>query len=427
MFIKQNTLLVYNIPKDFRSKHLRRFFHLSIESNHFKCFHFRHRKAQYLSTKEINFEAGTYTCIIKLMKESLVEKFLDHYNTRPWNEDNVESCKIYHLNVKSENVATDCDKNDGKTLDLDDLYHNIVKTIPEMRPSKLLKNGNVGTPLSHFIQLIRDCSLPPSLLPKLGIHLQNLSIKRKHSCIAWNYNDQPFDHVNKKVYSDIESEYITEVDDEEEEEWDRYAMVTDDPSKLEPRERHFEQKTEVVWEKGGPGLVWHMDLNYWEQFEEEAEREVDDWDVDFEEGDFRSNPVLKDDYRTFYKKDECLKKPYSRSKVKSNFHDEWNSISVYATPIIEDFDDQTSKKANIFRQPKIDSKLKKSKNKSDGKMGCFEEYSNHYGSKIMKKHGWKKGKGLGQSGDGIKDAILADGQFSSDKRGVGYINEKKLF
>jgi hypothetical protein len=38
---------------------------------------------------------------------------------------------------------------------------------------------------------------------------------------------------------------------------------------------------QVVWEKGGPGLVWYTDAFYWDQQEPDTdEKWADDWDVD---------------------------------------------------------------------------------------------------------------------------------------------------
>ncbi|KAK6016124.1 hypothetical protein OSTOST_18396 [Ostertagia ostertagi] len=41
---------------------------------------------------------------------------------------------------------------------------------------------------------------------------------------------------------------------------------------------------EVTWEKGGPGLVWFTDKNYWDEREKGTDCDwawADDWDVDY--------------------------------------------------------------------------------------------------------------------------------------------------
>ena len=42
------------------------------------------------------------------------------------------------------------------------------------------------------------------------------------------------------------------------------------------------------------------------------------------------------------------------------------------------------------------------------------------GRRVMEKQGWKEGKGLGSSKEGIKDALNNDGQKPGDKRGLGW-------
>lgn len=52
------------------------------------------------------------------------------------------------------------------------------------------------------------------------------------------------------------------------EEWDRYEALHDDVTAQErTKERLFEEDMEVVWEKGGSGLVWHTDARHWDQME----------------------------------------------------------------------------------------------------------------------------------------------------------------
>ena len=63
------------------------------------------------------------------------------------------------------------------------------------------------------------------------------------------------------------------------------------------KERNYEPELELVWEKGGPGLVWHTDKNYWAEREQGKKyrdfpslrlpgddcdwKWADDWDVDY--------------------------------------------------------------------------------------------------------------------------------------------------
>ena len=71
--------------------------------------------------------------------------------------------------------------------------------------------------------------------------------------------------------------------EEDEEEWDRHAALHDDITEQErTKERLYEEEEEVVWEKGGPGLVWYTDACLWKEAEGDFdEQTTDDWDVDY--------------------------------------------------------------------------------------------------------------------------------------------------
>lgn len=47
------------------------------------------------------------------------------------------------------------------------------------------------------------------------------------------------------------------------------------------KERLFENKIELKWEKGGSGLVFYTDAQYWDTKDGDFdEKTADDWDVD---------------------------------------------------------------------------------------------------------------------------------------------------
>ncbi|RUS69268.1 hypothetical protein EGW08_022973, partial [Elysia chlorotica] len=53
--------------------------------------------------------------------------------------------------------------------------------------------------------------------------------------------------------------------DEDAEEWDRHEASEDDPSNQERnKERLYETEEETPWEKGGPGVVFYTDANFWQ-------------------------------------------------------------------------------------------------------------------------------------------------------------------
>ena len=56
--------------------------------------------------------------------------------------------------------------------------------------------------------------------------------------------------------------------DSDAEEWDRHEAFYDDAANIERnKERLYEEKIELKWEKGGSGLVFYTDAQYWKQLE----------------------------------------------------------------------------------------------------------------------------------------------------------------
>ncbi len=54
----------------------------------------------------------------------------------------------------------------------------------------------------------------------------------------------------------------------EEEEWDRHNALHDNADGAERnKERLFEEEIELKWEKGGSGLVFYTDAQYWDELE----------------------------------------------------------------------------------------------------------------------------------------------------------------
>lgn len=61
-----------------------------------------------------------------------------------------------------------------------------LKKLPELNPPSVMPNGNVGTPLCVFIELIRKCKFPPHLIKKLGLTFPR-SKKGKYGNVPFDY------------------------------------------------------------------------------------------------------------------------------------------------------------------------------------------------------------------------------------------------
>lgn len=210
--------------------------------------------------------------------------------------------------------------------------HHDLNELKELHPPPLMPNGNVGTPLLVFMELIRTCKLPPHVIKKLDLNFAAGQSKKKYSNVPLDYkslekdrtsaargpkrklvpctvkdcmqggskeNDpsssacslemlefQTSEQCNSENGSDCEELDKIEADhDSDVEEWDRHESLHNDVTSQErTKERLFEEDIELKWEKGGSGLVFYTDAAFWKEQEEPTfdEETADDWDVDME-------------------------------------------------------------------------------------------------------------------------------------------------
>ena len=198
-----------------------------------------------------------------------------------------------------------------------------------------MPNGNVGTPLLVFMELIRTCKLPPHVIKKLDLNFFVGKSKKKYSNVPLDYKSLEKDHtkatrgrkrklvqvssavscmqggsqennllssacsVETQELNQMSEQCISENgsdceeidkieandDGSDAEEWDRHeALHNDVTSQERTKERLFEEDIELKWEKGGSGLVFYTDAAFWKEQEEPTfdEETADDWDVDME-------------------------------------------------------------------------------------------------------------------------------------------------
>jgi hypothetical protein len=74
------TVLISAIPKSFRSADLRNFFSLFVETQAFRCFHFRHRPMPPSSTSNISV---SQMCFVQVYNKRLNE-FIRLYHRKHW-------------------------------------------------------------------------------------------------------------------------------------------------------------------------------------------------------------------------------------------------------------------------------------------------------------------------------------------------------
>ncbi|KAG7474322.1 G patch domain-containing protein 3 [Solea senegalensis] len=293
-----------------------------------------------------------------------------------------------------------------------------LNRLPEMNPPALMQSGNVGTSVKVFLQLIQSCRLPPRLIRKLGLTFPKTGSNRRYGNVPFNYQDTctlpateetvltaagheisgpatsaalPSRHLADTIETtetgelqeeeeEEDAESNADDDDDRCEEWERHEALHDDVTSQErSKERLYEEEIELKWEKGGSGLVFYTDAQYWQEEEGDFdEQTADDWDVDMS---------------VYYDKDggDMDARDYVRMRYETRLREGLKDASGSSHPI-----------------------------------GSFERFTKGVGRRVMEKQGWKDGEGLGNSQVGIPEALESEGQHPKCKRGFGYHGEKLL-
>lgn len=68
-----------------------------------------------------------------------------------------------------------------------------ILSLPELNPPHVMPQGNVGTPLTTFMDLIRTCKFPSHLIKKLQLKFPNSRSDKKYGAVPFEYDSQqPF-------------------------------------------------------------------------------------------------------------------------------------------------------------------------------------------------------------------------------------------
>ncbi|KAM4632660.1 G patch domain-containing protein 3 [Polymixia lowei] len=451
---------ISNIPVSFRSADLRNYFSQFIESGGFQCFHYRHRpevlresedtqksdfskerretapldnseegsskSPETTETSDLSKQGTKTCCCIVSVHTKDADRFVRMYAGNQWIESKgnwlAKRCVIKRVKV-SYNTGEDSFPYKTKSeqrcrVSLTERFTEAdLKGLPELNPPALMQNGNVGTSVKIFLQLIQSCRLPPRLIRKLGLTFPKTSSNRRYGNVPFQYHDtrtvpateenvftadgheisgpsgvatqtsgsrQQADQTEVTETDSIEEEEEEDVqsnaDDDDDccEEWERHEALHDDVTSQErSKERLYEEEIELKWEKGGSGLVFYTDAQYWQEEEGDFdEQTADDWDVDMS---------------VYYDKDggDMDSRDYVRMR--------------YEKRLREGLEDRSGHSQTI---------------------GNFEKFTKGVGRRVMEKQGWKDGEGLGNSQAGIPEALENEGQHPNCKRGFGYHGEK---
>ena len=204
--------LVGNIPGNYHSSDLRKFFFEFSEKKAFSCFHFRHRPEHERTIQDqgstdmteldsqdrssvqdsktsINLKrSGTLCCVVNVKKE-FESEFIAAYSDKKWTDraGNLlpQKLKLTHLNDDSsldQQSHTDCQKSQ---INVDELL-----ALPELNPPNIMPQGNVGTPVSVFMELIKNCRLPCHVIKKLKLNFPIGQLRKRYGAVPMSYSDK---------------------------------------------------------------------------------------------------------------------------------------------------------------------------------------------------------------------------------------------
>ncbi|XP_038233711.1 G patch domain-containing protein 3 [Dermochelys coriacea] len=404
--------LVSRIPAALRSAQLRSYFSQFAEAGGFLCFHYRHRP-------ERGDPPGPATCCcLVAVRLGQARRLVRMYSGKRWLDAQGDGlpgrCVIRRVRVSPDTGLGMFPYKTKKELHnktQSEMFTQAdLKWLPELNPPVFMPHGNVGTPLRVFLELIKACRLPPRVIKKLQLRFPKTGSSRRYGNVPFKYRDTETVEQEDLVYTDMGEEItmekgllartgMTQPSDEEDwegpgkeeakdshsdddddrcEEWERHEALHEDVTNQERTEEQlFEEEIELKWEKGGSGLVFYTDAQYWQEEQGDFdEQTADDWDVDMS---------------IYYDKDGGDKdaRDAIRMRLEQRLRDGLEDGYV-----------------------------------SGQQIGTFEKYTKGIGRKVLERQGWMEGRGLGSSNSGMAEALDNEGQHPKCKRGLGYHGEK---
>ena len=79
-----------------------------------------------------------------------------------------------------------------------------LKSLPELNPPDVMPNGNVGTPTMVFMDFIKQCRLPPSIIKKLGLSFPRVRTTKMYGNVQFDYGGNVEHDGTKSDESDIQ-------------------------------------------------------------------------------------------------------------------------------------------------------------------------------------------------------------------------------
>ena len=448
---EQQYVLVSNIPSSLHTAQLRVFFSEWVERARLSCFHYRHRPEQssaggaaggpqdtekgrqlrigqsyHAETcsrvhgtgagAEQGAGLSTRCCLIKLPSHH-APGLLTTYHGRRWvgqgGAELAQRCLLARVKVTAE-----------------------LAGLPELRPPALMPAGNVGTPTHHFLTAIKQCRLPSKLIGKLGLEFPRA--ERKFGRVPppdWlgagegAVIDRAALAARARHGPEITAHPDNTEDNDTCEEWERHEALHNDVQARRAhndgqvgstsyqaesgdldqqpgtKERLFEEEIELVWEKGGSGLNFYTDAQFWKKFEGDFdEQTADDWDVDTS---------------VYYEAGEGSRLP---GPGRHHDRDAQDGLAMRKSEYLRS---GRHSESAFSKRPDPPRPRKRRHSSGEAEEGVWQQAGRGVAGRIMAASGWVAGQGLGARAQGRPAPISAEeeGQGPRDKAGLGWRGE----
>ncbi|XP_048638659.1 G patch domain-containing protein 3, partial [Marmota marmota marmota] len=303
-----------------------------------------------------------------------------------------------------------------------------LRQLPELNPPVLMPNGNVGTPLRVFLELIRACRLPPRIITQLQLQFPKTGSSRRYGNVPFEYEDSETVEQEEHVYT-AEGEEIPQGTCLADTPAGPFEDLEDEREKEEEESHSDDVSTLYTLSLLETGLL----LLYMRE-QSSLFGVKDQWDGQKN----TSVPILN------YPPENTNKSLRFWTMFSCQQNWQFLTHSAECFSLSADFDEQTAddwdvdmsvyydkdggdKDARDSVQMRLEQRLRDGQEHGsviEHQVGTFERHTKGIGRRVMERQGWAEGQGLGSSCSGVPEALDGDGQHPRCKRGLGYHGEK---
>ncbi|XP_032829367.1 G patch domain-containing protein 3 [Petromyzon marinus] len=328
--------------------------------------------------------------------------------------------------------------------------------LPELNPPCLMPQGNVGTPLGTFMQLIRSCRLPPRIIARLGLSFPKTGSSRRYGNVPYSYALGSTVRVADSVLTGTGAEIapggatLPPPSPSSGLQGERTGESQQGESQ-QGEQQQGERRGSEAGGRTGKERMGGRSLRRRktelpsedEEPEDEEESHSDDDDDSCEE--WERHEALHEDVTRQGRCDERL----YEEEIELKWEKGGSGLVFYTDAQLwkeaeGDFDAQTSDDWDVdmsayydkdggdmdardFVTLREEGRRRRGLDDSaelEARIGGFERHTRGFGRRLLERQGWRDGLGLGGSRSGMAQALEGDGQNPKCRHGLGYRGEK---